>query len=247
MVVASEALTPAREWELWAGSVFKTYVAAPNTWLASTFKTESPEGKLIYAAMRAADREFERQLFHKLAAEKVPGSIVEFGTSTGDWVNRAWELSREAGLDVPIYGFDSFEGLPEPTVDDPQGVWKKGDYAEALDVVRRYVRADERKAIHLIKGWFCDSVQTPEAQAIGEIAWARIDGDLYASAVDGLNFITPRLANGAVLYFDEFTFDPATGETKAFIEWVQRTEGKFRHEFLGLNATNHMWSRVWHI
>jgi len=57
-------------------------------------------------------------------------------------------------------------------------------------------------------------------QAVREIALARIDCDLYAPAVECLDYLAGRLSDQSVLVFDDWTFDLAKGETRAFAEWL---------------------------
>ena len=237
-------IEPSRMWELWAGSVFKTYVPAPNTWLASTFTTDTPWGRRIADFMKAAEVEFELDLIRKLVRDGVEGDFCEFGVADGFGVERLWNAAQATGHRGHIYGFDGFEGLPPPGEFDPQGVWEEGEFNYGLEYVSQRLKVSERPQIKLIKGWFDQSVAQEPARSIKKISYAKIDGDLYESAIPCLDFLTDRLVDGALLYFDEFTFNPGTGETRAFIEWVQRTEGMFRFEFVALNQTNHTWFRV---
>jgi Macrocin-O-methyltransferase (TylF) len=242
-----ELISGPRRSELWMGSVFKQFVASPNTYLASTFETGTPMGDAIAQTMREVEVEFETGLVSDLVEKKVPGVAIEFGTSTGQWINRIWEISQKVGFQETIFGLDSFEGLPEPSENDPGGYWKKGDYADSLERVREYTSADSREQIKLVKGWFSDSLATTQMQAVKSVAYARVDGDLYSSAVDCLNWLTGRISDGAVLYFDEWTFDMETGETRAFVEWVQRNPDRYKFTHLATNHTNHIYFRVNHL
>ena len=61
-----------------------------------------------------------------------------------------------------------------------------------------------------------------------QVAIAWVDCDLYASTVPVLDFLTDRLAQGAILLFDDwfcFKGDPTVGEAKACAEWLERNPG----------------------
>ncbi len=64
-------------------------------------------------------------------------------------------------------------------------------------------------------------------QEIGRVAFARVDCDLYQSAVECLDFLEGRLSDGAFLCFDDWTDDPNTGETRAFLEFADRTRDRY--------------------
>lgn len=119
-----------------------------------------------------------------------------------------------------IWGFDSFEGLPEPNAGLNPTCWTKGMYAAPYDAVAAWLRAVERPWLRLVKGWFSDTLPDEPARSIDKIAYARIDSDLYESRVDYLRFLEPRLAYGAVLVFDDWQFTNTHGEPRAFKEWA---------------------------
>ena len=62
-------------------------------------------------------------LGHAMQLRSVPGPILEFGVATGRTINHLASLTAEQ-----IYGFDSFEGLPE----DWRTGYSKGRFAQAL-------------------------------------------------------------------------------------------------------------------
>jgi hypothetical protein len=138
------------------------------------------------------------------------------------------DYCEQIGLDIQIYGFDSFEGLPEPSENDPP-YWRRGEFSAALEDVSKRLRIDLRPHVKLVKGWFSDSLARSDIRgAIRSVAFARIDCDLYQSAGECLAFLETRLAHGAFLCFDDWTDDPSTGETRAFFEFAERTQGRFR-------------------
>ncbi len=77
--------------------------------------------------------------------------------------------------------------------------------------------AHRRPHLKLIKGWFKDTLPSPEAQAIKEVAYAKIDCDLYEPSVEILDFLRGRMTHGSVMVFDDWTHVLFAGETKAFV------------------------------
>lgn len=171
-------------------------------------------------------------LIDKLEEEKIPGAIIEFGVASGSWLGRILDHTDQKHTTREVYGFDSFEGLPEPDTKNDGDAWQKGQYAYSLEYVQDVLRLVERKHLHLLKGWFSQSFKTGEAEDIREICFAKVDCDLYGPAVECLDFITGRLSDGAVLMFDDWTHLATLGETKAFMEWVPRVP-QYRFEFIG--------------
>ncbi|MGH7701523.1 MAG: class I SAM-dependent methyltransferase, partial [Gemmatimonadales bacterium] len=122
----------------------------------------------------------------------------------------------------PIYGFDSFEGLPES--------WRPGFDAGRFRVKRLpWVRPNVR----LIKGWFSDTIPPFALEHPEPIGFLHVDCDLYSSTRTIFEGLSPRLRPGSVIVFDEFLNYPGwqQGEYQAFMEWV-RARG-IRFEYLG--------------
>lgn len=144
------------------------------------------------------------------------GLICEFGVAGGKSINFIAKLLP----DHPIYGFDSFEGLPEDWRDlHPQGIFKQ----ERLPPVEPNVR--------LIKGLFADTLPAFLQQHPEPALFLHIDCDLYASTKTVLEMLRPRIQEGTILCFDEFFNYPGwkEGEYKAFREFAAQT--KLQYEY----------------
>ena len=158
-----------------------------------------------------------------LKAVKVEGLYCEFGVHTGGSIN----FTAERIAPRPIYGFDSFEGLPEDWRPDV----KAGHFSLAgLPSVRDNVR--------LIKGWFNEALPPFLSEHKEPAAWLHIDSDLYSSARTVLELFAPRIRPGTVIVFDEYFNYPGwkNGEHKAFQEFVSQHEVRF--EYLGFASTD---------
>jgi predicted O-methyltransferase YrrM len=148
------------------------------------------------------------ELFEATLKEaKNEGLYCEFGVHTGGSINFIAERIPQR----IIYGFDSFEGLPE----DWRPHVKAGHFRlDRLPAVRENVR--------LIKGWFNETLP-PFLHEHGEpAAYLHIDSDLYSSARTVLELFAPRIRPGTVIVFDEYFNYPGwkAGEYKAFQEFA---------------------------
>lgn len=145
--------------------------------------------------------------------------VCEFGVFTGTTINHIASLVPEN-----IYGFDSFEGLPERWRDG----YKKGAFTlNALPKVRSNVT--------LIKGWF-DQTLPPFIQQHKEpIGLLHVDCDLYSSTRIIFEQLAPQICPGCVIVFDEYFNYPGweEGEYKAFQEFI-KTSG-LGYDYIGFN------------
>ncbi len=149
-----------------------------------------------------------------IQAVSFPGLYMELGVCAGGTINHIASL-------VPfqwIYGFDSFEGLPDAWDKGggdfiPSGSWARDGLPYVLPNVR------------LIKGWFKDTL--PEfVKNMGTeepIAFLHIDCDLYSSTICALNVLAPLIREGTIIVFDEFYNYPnyKDHEFKALNEFLE--------------------------
>ena len=142
--------------------------------------------------------------------------ICEFGVATGRTINFIAKLIP----DVPIFGFDSFEGLPEDWRD---GFFKGAFKADSPPKVRRNVR--------LIRGRFEDTLGPFLQEHPQSAAFMHIDCDLYASAKTVLETFRPSIRSGTIIVFDEYFNYPGWqhGEFKAFAEYIERSDHSFNY------------------
>jgi hypothetical protein len=153
----------------------------------------------------------------------VDGPVFEFGVYRGDSINYfADKLS-----DRIIYGFDSFEGLPE--------FWRDGfrEGASSLNGQMPIVRQN----VKLVKGIFSESIETFFLNhEIDKISLVHIDCDLYSSTKIALSHIKDKITSGTIIIFDEYFNYPSwqLHEFKAFQEFIQ--ENNLDYEYLVFNS-----------
>jgi len=165
-----------------------------------------------------------RGALHKaaLSARGFRGLNLEFGVATGATINF---IAKEVAPEQ-VYGFDSFEGLP----DDWTPVYRKGHFAQDLPKV-----ADN---VELVVGWFNESLPGFLAEHPGDIAYLHIDCDLYSSTKTIFDLVGDRIRPGSVIVFDEY-FNYLTWrdhEHRAFTEFVESRNIGFR--YLGTVSRN---------
>jgi predicted O-methyltransferase YrrM len=155
-------------------------------------------------------------LEYALSVAPQGGMALEFGVFAG----RSLTVIADARKGERVYGFDSFEGLPEdyrPHV--RQGVF-------ALDQLPRVEGAE------LVVGWFDDTLPGFLESHPGPVDFLHVDGDLYSSAVTVLDLVGPRLIPGSIVIFDEFFNYPGwqKHEFRAWEEYLARTGTEIAYE-----------------
>jgi hypothetical protein len=151
------------------------------------------------------------------AAREAPaeGLWLEFGVYKGKSLRRIAALTRQT-----VFGFDSFEGLPQDWVLK----YRKGDFS--LD---GRLPADMPGNVRLVKGEFSESLPPFLSRHPGPVAFVHIDCDLYQSTRTVLTHLQNRIAAGTVILFDEFHNFPGwqAHEYRAFMEFISRSGCSF--------------------
>lgn len=157
----------------------------------------------------------------KCAEDSGAGGLwLEFGV----W--RGASLNFIAGCTTNVvYGFDSFEGLPEDWVMGKSYKAKKGK--RSLQGELPPVCENAR----LVKGLFENTLPDFLEKNPGSVSFVHIDSDLYQSAKMVLNSLIFR--EGTVIVFDEYYNYPSwdQGEYKAFQEFL--AEKNWKAECIG--------------
>jgi hypothetical protein len=170
-----------------------------------------------------------------ISQTSIVGSVLEFGVHSGSTVNL---ISASLKEDI-VFGFDSFEGLPEDwkiSHNEKFNKHKKGYFAvESLPNVNENVR--------LVKGFFDQSLKPwIEEYHPKQIKFLHVDSDLYSSAIFVLDTLNEYMVPGTVIVFDEFypwgrkRYDTwEEHEYRALKEWIT----EFDREFTILSRSSH--------
>ena len=137
-----------------------------------------------------------------------------------------------------MYGFDSFEGLPEKWRDG----FDKGCFNRNGDLPQ------VNSNVELIKGWFNETILNFINTHNKKVSFIHMDADLYSSTKFIFDVLKDYIDTDCIIIFDELVnypgFDGDTGELKAFYEFI--TENKVDYEWIGMNGTPTGMSGYYH-
>ena len=143
--------------------------------------------------------------------KNLEGDVVECGLGEGNtFAMLAFLIGTEGRQPLcTLYGFDSFEGWPEPTVWDasPRNP-KKGEWLVTEDMVTRRFKESGLYAafpalnIKIEKGFLGETL--PKFQPNDGIVFAHLDVDLYPGYHDALMNLWPLVVPGGIVALDEF-------------------------------------------
>lgn len=162
--------------------------------------------------------------------KNIPGDVVECGLGEGNtFAMLAYLIGSENLKPIrKLWGCDSFEGWPEPSLCDasPRNP-KKGEWRVSEEMVQK--RLEESKInkefpdldIKIIKGFFGKTLPSfPKRQ----IAFLHIDADLYKGYRDSLKYLFPMVTKGGIVLFDEYKEFPSGPEYNGQEKWPGATK-----------------------
>jgi len=171
------------------------------------------------------------KLAKEYAGDDSVGDYYEFGLFRGYTFLEAFKHCQALGLDdTHFYGFDSFEGLPEPAgeIDAVDNRFFKGQFACSLDSVKKNLSTNgmDFNRATFVKGFYSDSLtETLRGQHnFKKAAVVLLDCDYYSSTIDALNWLLPLLEHQSILLFDDwFSYGESDelGQQKALQEFLQ--------------------------
>lgn len=141
--------------------------------------------------------------------------ILEFGVFTGGSINHIAKHTKN-----PIYGFDSFDGLPK--------FWRDGYGAGTFRVPKLPTVPPN---VTLIKGWFENTLPSFVQEHKQDLSFLHVDCDLYSSTKTIFQYLGERIKPGCVIVFDEYFnyLDWENGEFKAFREFLADTNLSYKY------------------
>ena len=139
----------------------------------------------------------------------IPGDIVECGV----WKGATFSYMATVFPDRTMWAYDSFEGVPsnkEQTKypDRYDKHWStccpvlSADVSFLYDSFAKY-EVPNIERINIVKGWFKDTLPT----ANHPIALLRVDGDLYSSTYEVLEYLYPLVVKGGFVIFDDYCIE----------------------------------------
>ena len=135
-----------------------------------------------------------KYVFEDIKLKHKPNTLwLEFGVASGSTINYISKFTNDK-----VYGFDSFEGLPEKWRDgfDKGAFDRNGDLPEVNDNVE------------LIKGWFnltlLQFIQTQNKK----VSFIHMDADLYSSTKYIFDVLKNYIDTDCIIVFDELVNYP---------------------------------------
>jgi hypothetical protein len=143
---------------------------------------------------------------------KINGLWLEFGVATGATTKKFVQMMPE--IDRPLYGFDSFMGLPE--------TWDALIFHQVGAFSTNGV-VPEIKGAEMVIGLFNDTLPNFITNTDKNIAVLIIDCDIYSSTKTIFDNCKNKIVPGTIILFDELFNYPEwkNHEYKAFIEFVE--------------------------
>lgn len=192
-----------------------------------------PVGTLALDVRQIKNIPYYFSMFSKI--EGIPGNIVECGVGKGRTFLYFSHLIREEGSDRMLWGFDSFEGFPEPTQADMskrnprKGEWSGVSPLNIQQLLRTAGVTEEfvSKKIRLVKGYVEETLQQYDGRPI---ALLHIDLDLYEGYRVTLERLVPCVSKGGIVMLDEYNKENWPGATKAVNEFLAGTLWSLQHD-----------------
>lgn len=150
---------------------------------------------------------------------ELPGDVVEFGCYAGD----TSVLLAEALKNNPgkwLYLYDSFEGLPEKTIEDQTAAgwrFKAGELKVSPETVAHKFKKLNLPEPVIVKKWF-DQLDDPDLPS--QISFALLDGDFYQSIKTSFEKVAPRLVSGGIMIVHDYRNAELPGVAKAVDEFL---------------------------
>ena len=158
---------------------------------------------------------------HHIESNKIPGDVVECGVARGGSAALMALALKNLGSDKTVWLFDTFEGIPAATTDDPDyeiaslytGAFR-GELEELRGTFKKLGILDK---FQFVQGRFEETL--PQAK-VGPIALLHIDGDWYSSVKACLDNLYDRVSPGGIIQLDDYGF--WQGAEKATDEFLSK-------------------------
>jgi O-methyltransferase len=198
--------------------------------------------------LEARYREALRGLAQRHGARAL-GDYLEFGVYVGTSLGCMHRALEAHGLTrVRLFGFDSFQGLPEAATHDDEGLWGEpgrwhADYGTT--VANLTSQGIDWGRTTLVAGWYEDTLTDDlrRRHGITRASVIMIDCDLYSSSRAALDFCAPLIDCEAVVFFDDWddVGDRNMGEKRAFREFLAAHPRLAAHDLGGYGDTGRIF------
>jgi len=155
------------------------------------------------------ENRYETYIKYTLEFAKLEGLWLEFGVATGQTTSKYVDYMPQSNK--PIYGFDSFEGIPENWAEHPKGTFTT------------HGKVPQITGAEIIVGWFENTLPNFIRDKGRPISVLIVDCDVYSSTKTIFDNCKNLIVPGTVIIFDEIYNYPTyqDHEYKAFLEFVK--------------------------
>jgi tetratricopeptide (TPR) repeat protein/predicted O-methyltransferase YrrM len=153
-------------------------------------------------------------LTKRICVENVPGNIIECGVAGGgSTALMAAVIQRYTKQPRWLFAFDSFEGMPTPTLEDKHGGipaeatgWGTGTCAAPEASVREIcTQLGVSQIVKTVKGYFQDTLPRMR-NMVGMVSLLHMDGDWYESTQVILQNLYDRVVSNGLIQVDDYGF-----------------------------------------
>lgn len=169
----------------------------------------------IATAYSGMDEFRKAQLWHLVSesAKLSDGDILEVGCGNGGSSLVIATSARVAGIENPIYLYDTFNGLVKADADID--VLKNGDMSGTdPEAVSKLMGDNGLDDVSVIIGVFPETWPFPQDM---QFRFAHLDVDTYRSMKEAFEWVWPRLVSGGIIVVDDHGRDDCPGVTR-FVE-----------------------------
>lgn len=188
------------------GLLFLGHLSTLSKWI-------STQRDLKYSDFPSKDFDYNKRikLYNFIIENEIANTEIdylEFGVSKGE--SFKWWIEHIKNEKSRFFGFDTFNGLPEDW-----GPFKKGDMSNGNippvinDSRHKFFQGIFQKTLYE----FLKTYKSEKRKVI------LMDADLYSSTLFVLSTLSPYLAKGDIILFDEFNVP--LHEYKAFKDWTE--------------------------
>ena len=127
-------------------------------------------------------------VFENMKLQHKPNTLwLEFGVASGNTINYISKFTNDK-----VYGFDSFEGLPEKWRDGfDKGAFNKNGYLPQVN-----------SNVELIKGWFNETLLNFINTHDKKVSFIHMDADLYSSTKYIFDILKDYIDTDCIIVFD---------------------------------------------
>jgi len=149
---------------------------------------------------------FHKLYNHSIETVGIEGDIIEIGLFRGG----SFAMLCETNPFKHVYGFDTFEGLPQHSKEDNKHV--KGEFANtSIEIVENLVSHLNNYTIE--KARFPQEINIDLSDK--KFSLVHIDVDLYHEYINVLNFIYDKVSKNGRIVFDDYNHPNCHGAKKA--------------------------------